>query len=131
MMPPQLHMHFDVLFSAGILAICTVGEPGAHGAATTGTHGIGVSAPMLAAVAEATVGLARELHMPKGMMFTKGLLSMMLAAGAPAMTRLTGRTTSELGLLPKLHCRFAPAHTSCPMGITRPKFFFYSTIIDK
>jgi hypothetical protein len=51
-------MHFDVLFKAGMLATSTVGEPGAQGAAVTGTQGIGVKAPKAAAVAAATVGLA-------------------------------------------------------------------------
>ena len=41
----------DELFSAGILPINTVGEPGAHGAAVTGIQGIGVSTPSAAAVA--------------------------------------------------------------------------------
>ncbi|EDX82857.1 hypothetical protein S7335_35 [Synechococcus sp. PCC 7335] len=37
----------------------------------TGMHGIGVSTPSAAAVAVATVGLANELHTPKG-----GILAM-------------------------------------------------------
>ena len=52
--PPQLHMHLELLFSAGILATSTVGEPGVHGAVMTGMHGWGVSAPIAAAVAAAT-----------------------------------------------------------------------------
>jgi hypothetical protein len=79
-------MQVEVLFNAGKFSINTVGEPGVHGAGVTGTHGIGVRTPIAAAVAAATVGLAREVHMPKGMMFTIGLLSMMLpASGPPAM----------------------------------------------
>lgn len=72
MMPPQLHMHFDVLLSAGKLPHSTVGEPGVQGAAMTGTHGIGVKAPMAAAVAAATCGLASDWHMPNGKMLTMG-----------------------------------------------------------
>jgi hypothetical protein len=56
--PPQLHISFDVLFSAGIFPIMTVGAPTAHGAAVFGMHGIGVSTPSAAAVAAATIGLA-------------------------------------------------------------------------
>ena len=37
--------------------------------------------PIAAAVARATCGLAGLMHMPKGMMFSIGTLSMMLAAG--------------------------------------------------
>lgn len=63
------------------MPIIVVGAPGAHGAGITGTQGIGVRTPMAAAVADATEGLAMLWHMPKGMMFTIGLLSMMFAAG--------------------------------------------------
>jgi len=51
----------------------TVGEPTIHGAGVTGMQGIGVSTPIAADVAEATAGLARLVHIPKGMMFTIGL----------------------------------------------------------
>ena len=57
--PPQLHMHFDELLSAGMFSTRTVGEPGAHGADVAGMHGIGVSTPSAADVAAATVGFAR------------------------------------------------------------------------
>jgi hypothetical protein len=42
------------------------------------------------------------------------LKSMMLAAGAPAMTMLVGCTTRDDGAIPKLHCRTAPATTRVP-----------------
>jgi hypothetical protein len=51
----------------------TVGDPGVQGAAVTGIQGIGVRTPRAAAVAEATVGFAMELHMPNGMIFTMGM----------------------------------------------------------
>jgi hypothetical protein len=57
-MPPQLHMHFEELLSAGMFSTRTVGDPGVQGAAMAGTHGIGVSTPSAAAVAAATIGLA-------------------------------------------------------------------------
>ena len=75
-------------------------------------QGMGVSTPSAAAVAAATVGLAGLLHMPNGMMLTIGLWSMMFAAGTnDVITLLTGRTTSELGATPKLHCSMAPMQT--------------------
>ncbi len=58
MTPPQLHINWLVLVSAGIFPIKTVGEPGTQGAGVTGTQGIGVKTPLAAAVADATVGLA-------------------------------------------------------------------------
>jgi hypothetical protein len=105
-------MHFDELLRAGMLDTSTVGEPGAHGAAVTGMHGMGVSAPSAAAVAAATIGLAIELHIPKGKMFIIGLLSMILAIGSAVITRLMGNTISVPGASPKEHCKVAPPHTS-------------------
>ena len=51
------------------------------GQVVTGIQGMGVSTPNAAAVAAATVGFAGEVHMPKGMIFMNGLLSMILAIG--------------------------------------------------
>jgi hypothetical protein len=76
-----VHISVDALFSAGMFPSSTVGAPGAQGAGVTGMHGIGVSTPIAAEVADATVGLARLVHMPNGIMFTIGLLSIILAAG--------------------------------------------------
>src|SRR6266850_5770316 len=102
MTPPHAHISLDVLLSAGIFASMTVGEPTIHGAGVTGTHGIGVNTPRAAVVAAATVGFDGELHIPKGMMFTIGIWSMMLASGVPVITRFCGSTTNELGATPKL-----------------------------
>src|SRR5580693_5970122 len=95
----------------------TFAEPGVHGAGITGTQGIGVSTPSAAAVAAATVGLASDMHMPKGGMFTMGLLSIMLAAAVPHMHLLAGRIFNVLGATPKLHIIIAPVVTSCGMAI--------------
>lgn len=65
-------MHLELLLSAGKFPINTVGEPGTQGAEVTGTQGIGVNAPNAAAVALATVGLAKELHIANGAMLTIG-----------------------------------------------------------
>jgi len=111
MTPPHAHISFDDSFSVGMLPTSMVGDPGAHGAVVTGTHGIGVIAPSAAAVAAASTGVDVELHMPKGGMFTIGTLSMIVAAGVPVSTALTGRTTSVLGAAPKLHCITAPMQT--------------------
>lgn len=103
--PPHLHMHFEELLSAGSPPISTVGEPGDHGASVAGMQGIGVSTPIAAAVAAATVGLARELHMPKGSMFAIGLLFMIFAIGmeAEVITALDGNTINVDGAAPKVH----------------------------
>jgi hypothetical protein len=101
-----------VLFKAGKLAIITVEEPGIHGAGITGVHGIGVNTPNAAAVAAATAGFAGDLHIPKGNIFTNGLLSIILAAGVfSVITLLTGKTINELGANPIVHIKLAPIFT--------------------
>ena len=112
MTPPQLHISLELLFRAGLSAMSTVGDPGAQGAAVTGTQGMGVSTPRAAAVAAATVGLAMEEHMPKGMMFFMGTLSMMVAAGMLEVSTLfSGVTTRDEGAIPKVHWHMAPIQT--------------------
>ena len=116
--PAQLHMSLQVLFNEGWLLSMTVGEPTIHGAGVTGMQGIGVSTPIAADVAEATAGLARLVHIPKGMMFTIGLWSIIFAAGwLPDITRFSGKTTNELGATPNEHMRLAPLHTCIPILI--------------
>ena len=73
MVPPKEQMHLDVSFSIGMLASRQVTAPGNHGAAVVGVQACGVSTPLAADVAEAVAGLAREVHMANGGMFTKGL----------------------------------------------------------
>ena len=70
-------MHLHVLFTAGFPPTNTVGEPGAQGAAVTGTH----RTPIAAAVAAATCGFAMDVHIPNGIIFTIGWLSVMHAGG--------------------------------------------------
>jgi hypothetical protein len=111
MIPIQVHISFELLLRAGIPASRTVGEPGAHGAGVTGRQGMGVNTPIAAVVADATVGFAIELHMPNGMMFTVGLLSIILAMGMAVLTLFTGRTFNVPGANPKLHLSVAPPHT--------------------
>ena len=81
----------------------TVGEPGTQGPGVFGMQGIGVRTPSAADVAEATVGFAREMHIPNGRIFTKGALSMMLASGVPVFTRWIGNTTKLLDASPNVH----------------------------
>ena len=113
--PPHMQVHIEELFNAGIPPSMTVGAPGAQGATVAGTQGIGVNTPKAAAVAAATVGLEGDMHMAKGAMFTIGLLSMMLAAGAPTIVLLVGSTESALGAAPKVQAIIEPAVTNIPI----------------
>jgi len=49
--------------------------------------------------------------MPNGGILTRGLLSMIVAAGVPVNTAFAGNTASVAGAAPKLHCNIAPIHT--------------------
>jgi hypothetical protein len=62
-------------------------------------------------VAAATVGFEGEEHIPKGMILTIGMWSIILAPGVVTSTLLTGSTTSVLGANPKVHWSVAPAQT--------------------
>lgn len=112
MTPAHMHISVEVLSRVGISASKTVGAPGTHGATVAGMQGIGVRTPMAAAVAAATIGFAGDMHMPNGMILTRGMLSMMLASGISSVsTMFVGRTTSELGAMPIVHIRVAPMQT--------------------
>lgn len=77
-----------------------------------GMQGIGVSTPIAAAVAEATVGLLGDWHMPKGRMLTKGAKSMMVAFGLFWIIGRNGTVTIKVdGVIPKVHFRVAPIQT--------------------
>lgn len=96
-----------------MLETITVAAPGAQGDAVTGTQGCGVNTPIAAAVADATAGLAIEVHIPNGAIFTMGLLSIIVAMGCDVViTILSGNTVNVPGATPKLHCNVAPLHTA-------------------
>jgi hypothetical protein len=114
--PSHVHMHLDVLSSAGKLLISTVGAPGIHGAAVAGTQGIGVNTPSAAAVAVTTSGLVGAAHMPKVGMFSIGAKSMMVAAGM-LLTIVVGALVamSDAGAAPNVQAIIAPVTTCCGM----------------
>lgn len=110
--PPHMQVQVEELFRAGIPPSMTVAAPGAQGATVAGIHGIGVNTPRAAAVAAATVGFEGDMHMANGGIFTVGLLSMMLAAGAPTIVLFVGSTESALGAAPKVQAIIEPAVTN-------------------
>jgi hypothetical protein len=109
--PPHMHINLEESLRVGILPSSCVGDPGTHGAMVMGMHGMGVNTPSAAAVAAITIGFAMDWHMPKGMMFNIGLLSMMLASGTLVITKLVGKTIRVPGATPKLHLSMAPMQT--------------------
>ena len=112
MTPPQEQLHVLGAVSAGRPPIKVRVATGTHGPMGVGTQGIGVSTPRAAAVADATDGFAKELHIPKGGMFVIGTTSVIVAAGLPSIiTRVVGITFSVDGAMPKLQVNIAVAVT--------------------
>jgi hypothetical protein len=102
--PPQAQLQTAPEQTAGVPPINVVAVGGSHGPVGTGTHGIGVSTPRAAAVAAATVGLDRLVHIPKGGMLTNGTMSSIVAAGLPSIsTRRKGRMLRGDGEIPNEH----------------------------
>ena len=99
-----------MLLSAGAFLNRTVGEPGVHGV-VTGIQGIGVSTPLAAAVAEATVGFANEEHVANGGILLIGIESRIFAAGFFSPVTVGNVTINVDGAEPKLHCNDADITT--------------------
>lgn len=109
MEPPHIHMHLSPPDIIGSPLNKHVGFTGIHGATTAGTHGIGVKTPKAAAVAAATVGLEIVLHIPKDIMFTIGIKSIIVATGNPAAnTGNFGGTTKGTEATPNEQLHKAP-----------------------
>lgn len=116
MTPPHMHINFELSLTLGIFLTNTNGFPGVHGVVVLGTQGIGVSTPIAADVADATVGLARDMHTPKGGILTIGLLSIMFAMGTfEAIIILSGNTFKVLGAAPKGHIINPPVQSAIPI----------------
>jgi hypothetical protein len=80
-------MHFDIASSAGMLPIRQPEDPGAQGAAITGTQGAGVKST---GGGRFVAGFATLLHIAKGKMLVMGMLSMIVAAGIVAIVLFLG-----------------------------------------
>jgi hypothetical protein len=106
--PPQVHINFDILSSAGALQSMTVGAPATQGEKVAGMHGCGVRTPIAAAVAAATWGLDGDMHAPNGGILAVGLWSRILAATILLVITVFGVGIKLLGAMPKLHFIIAP-----------------------
>lgn len=125
--PPHVHMHMPESFSAGMLPINTVGEPGVQGAGITGTQGTGVSTPRAAVVAAATAGFAGLLHIPKeGILYYRDVVHDVRSRLVPIRSQPVGNTTKVDGEAPKLHCITAPITTG--IAITENSSIRYSLL---
>lgn len=123
MRPPQWHMSLESLVRAGLPPINSFGLPGIQGPAITGIQGMGVSTPKAAAVALATFGFEGLLHIPKGIIFTMEMLSMIDARAWELMTLAAGRTFNTDGAVPNEQVMDAPAQTQHGIHVTSYIYF--------
>jgi hypothetical protein len=113
-----MHIQLLVLFKAGKPLISTVGDPGTQGATVAGIHGMGVSTPNAAAVAEATSGFEGVVHIPKVGIFVIGAKSMIVAAGRPPTSTVGADVaTKGAGATPKVHMSIAVETTSSAIAL--------------
>jgi hypothetical protein len=84
-------------------------------------QGCGVSTPSAAAVAAATCGLLGLMHIPNGMMFIIGIMSIMFACGwLVVMVKFFGVTISTDGAAPNVHISCAVLITFIAMVRSLP-----------
>ena len=100
-------MSFDPLSKAGMPPTNTAVDPGAQGDDVAGMQGDGENMTGKGLI---VAGLAGLLQMAKGIMFTMGALSIIVAMGAVAIT-LRGNTVNADGADPKGHINCAPLQT--------------------
>lgn len=90
---------------------------GIHIPVVWGIQGWGVSTPSAAAVADATAGLARLLHIPKLWMFTMPLPSVKVPTGFPFINTVVALVALNVdGVVPKEHLKVAPVVTNCDIS---------------
>lgn len=101
-----------VFVRQGIPPAITPADPPTQMPAGAGTQGIGVSTPSAAAVAEATVGFASEVHIPQGVTLVIGTTSRTVAAGFPFIRTVCCEVAISVpGVVPMLHWIEAPLTT--------------------
>ena len=82
-------------------------------------QGCGVRTPNAAAVAAATCGLARLLHIPHDEILTMGAASVMTSMGLPsAKTVILFVDVRFPGVVPKLHMHIAPVVTTSDIAFS-------------
>jgi len=104
-------MSLQVLSSAGMFWMSTVGAPGTQGAGNTGTQGMGVRTPSAAAVAAATEGFDGVVHIRNGGTLVIGMLSVMTPATRLLVSTGRGVALNTDGPVPKVQVIMALVQT--------------------
>jgi hypothetical protein len=110
--PAKLQLRMQGAVRRGIPPKTAVGDPGDQGPAGVGVQGMGVKAPMAAAVAPATAGLARLSQTPKGRTFKNGVMFIMVPICVPPDAMGEGRNIREAGAAPMEQADMAPDTTT-------------------
>lgn len=110
--PPKLQLRVLEAVSIGMPPITALVDPGDQGPAGVGIQAPGVGVPMAAVVAAMTAGFAGAIHIPKGIIFKKGIIFTMVPAWVPAITMGAGRNIREAGAAPMEQAARAPETTA-------------------
>jgi hypothetical protein len=114
MSPAYEQFNIQLASSIGMPPKKTEADPGLHGPAGAGMHGMGVRTPRAAAVAAATAGFARLIQTPKEGTFSIGMISVILPACMGPPTTGGGRKVNVPGAAPIVHTAIAPVVTTGP-----------------
>ncbi len=106
--PAHAHIHWQSCVNKGLPSINSALPDAIHDD-VCGTQGCGVSTPSAAAVAAATCGFARDVHIPKDGMFTPPAASIMVAIVFPSHICVGALVAVNWhGAVPKVHISVAP-----------------------
>ena len=115
--PPHEQINLHELSNVGMPPVNTAVLPVIQGETVIGMQGMGVRTPIAAAVAAATVGLARLMQVPKVGMLAMGVKFMMVPTCRVAVTMALGVTISEEGAAPKVQDIMAEVTQTCGMCV--------------
>lgn len=121
---PLEHMQVAPVHRHGVPPISTLGLIGVHVPAITGMQGCGVNTPNAAAVAAATIGLARELHIANDVILTIGITSRIVPAGFDVPSTVGAEVALNVpGALPNGQESCAPVTTNSPISVLLSDMF--------
>lgn len=135
--PPYEHINLEVKSITGNVLIITCTVAGVHGAVVFGKQGPCCTAPRLAAIIAATAGFAGLLHITKGIILTKGLLSIIVPSGRNApVTMLIGKTVNGEGATPIVHFNIVVAESMQAICLVsfywrQDEYCIFTLLLDK
>lgn len=117
MVPAYAHCNVEPCIRQGVEHTVICGATGVHVPTVTGVQGCGVSTPIAAAVADATAGLAIELHNPIGVILAPAAQSFIVAVGLPPVSTFVAEVAFKVpGDIPQVQTMVAPVTAISPIN---------------